>query len=638
MASSSAPLPDYLRWITGPLVEALEGVHIGLCIMFDDGNSHRMVYSSVYNASLTGHVPEDIVGTDSFRLVAPEEHAKLAARRDRARRGEAQPRVMETLLVHADGSRVPIEIGTTRVQFEGKDIIIAFNRDIRERKQAEEALRCSELRYRRLIEEAPQAIGVLRDNSFVYVNPTLVRAFGCVSASDIVGRKVTDFVLEPVPENLPLRAENMPREYRVRRPDGEQVTMEVDLIATEYEGAPAALAFARDVTERNRLQEQLLQADRMATVGLLAAGVAHEINTPLAYIALILDELARALPRLRDEPERLTELLELVKEARGGADRVGVIIRDLRTFSRAATDPSGVADVRRVLESTIKIAHNDIRHRARLLIEVDESLPPVAASEARLGQVFLNLLVNAVQAIPEGAPERHEIRVNARVAGERVRVAVSDTGSGIARDVLPRIFDPFFSTKEPGIGTGLGLSVCKSIVVALGGDISVSSGPDEGTTFVVTLPLVTSATVSTSAAHANGNLPTAPTAPPAPRRVRILIVDDEPLLAKALARELSEDHEVTVATGGRRALEIILAQDFDFILCDVMMPDLSGLELFDELRQRRPGVERKLVFMTGGMFTPRAQAFLAQVDNPRVDKPFDMSAVRALLRTATSAD
>jgi two-component system cell cycle sensor histidine kinase/response regulator CckA len=634
--AASPPLPDYLHWITGPLVEALEGVHIGLCIMTDDGARHRIVYSSVYNAALTGHVPEELIGTDSFTLVAPEEIPKLAARRERARQGEPMPKVMETRLVHKDGRRIPIEIGTTRVAFEGRDVIIAFNRDIRERKAAEEALGRSEQRFRRLIEAAPQAICALRDGEFIYVNPALVRVFGAGTAAEIVGRPVDDFFLEVVPETLPPHQHDRPpQQYRVRRPDGALVTLEVDLIAADFEGAPAVLGFARDVTERNRLQEQLLQADRMATVGLLAAGVAHEINNPLAYVALILDDLGRHLPRLRDEPERSDEriagLLDLVAEARSGTERVGVIIRDLRTFSRAAADPSGIADVARVLESAVKIAQNDIRHRARLLVEVEAGLPPVAASEARLGQVFLNLLVNAVQAIPEGAPERHEIRIVADRRAGRVRVAVSDTGSGIPTEDLARIFDPFFSTKDPGVGTGLGLSVCKSIVAALGGDIQVKSQVGAGTTFEVTLP-------TAEAAPAEPALVAAAAEPPSERRVRILVVDDEPLLAKALARELAEEHDVTVANGGRRALELILAEDFDLVLCDVMMPDLSGLELFDELRQRRPGIERKLAFMTGGMFTPRAQAFLDRIDNPRVDKPFDMDEVRELIRAATGED
>jgi PAS domain S-box-containing protein len=511
--------PDLLRAdlfgsIGAPLLEALDAVGIGLIIMEDDGSRYTTVYTNRQNAQLTGHTPEEMIGGDSFGLVAPEELSKLAERRERARRGEPLPRMMETLIVHKDGRRVPIEIGTERVRVEGRDVIIAFNRDL---------------------------------------------------------------------------------------------------------------------TERVRMHDQLLQADRMATVGLLAAGVAHEINNPLAYISLILDKLVRDLPAVCVAPERLTELVELAAEAQSGAERVGEIIRDLRTFSRSATDPSGLADVPRVLDSSLKIAHNDIRHRARLDIAIDDGLPQVAASEARLGQVFLNLLVNAVQAIPEGEKEKHTIRVEARREGERVRVSIADTGNGIAPEHMPRIFDPFFSTKAPGVGTGLGLSVCKSIIVAMGGDIAVSSTPGMGATFTVMLPLPATASVPRAAAA-----PSEEAATPPVRGVRILIVDDEVKLAKALARELEQEHRVEVAHGGRQALAQILASDYDLILCDVMMPDLSGLELYDEVRMRRPGVERKMVFMTGGMFTQRARQFLEEVDNPRVDKPFDMSEVREVIRAATS--
>ena len=241
---------------------------------------------------------------------------------------------------------------------------------------------------------------------------------------------------------------------------------------------------ARDLTDRKLMQARLLQSDRMASVGTLAAGVAHEINNPLAYVKANLDVLAsRRIPQLAvllrsleeeriehlggGEPddsayelsERLSQIAAMIDLAREGAERVRSIVRDLKTFSRADEETTTPVDVARVLDASVNMAWNEIRHRAKLIKEYGE-VPPVEANESRLGQVFLNLLINAAQAIPEGRAYEHEIRVRtyADANDERVVIAVSDTGSGIAKDALYRIFDPFFfTTKAVGVGTGLGL-------------------------------------------------------------------------------------------------------------------------------------------------------------------------------------
>jgi CheY-like chemotaxis protein/anti-sigma regulatory factor (Ser/Thr protein kinase) len=363
----------------------------------------------------------------------------------------------------------------------------------------------------------------------------------------------------------------------------------------------------------------------MATVGLLAAGVAHEINNPIAYVSLIIEQVSRELQDIAGAHEKLGELAALLAEAKKGTDRVGAIVRDLRTFSRPETSASSVADVRQVLESAIQIAQNEIRQRARLSAEI-ASLPTVAASEARLGQVFLNLLVNAVHSIPEGAPEQHAIRVIARQEGDRVRVEVSDTGCGIPKETLPRIFDPFFTTKPSGLGTGLGLSICKSILEAVSGGISVESEVGVGTTFIVTLPI--------RRVDSGREPPTEPSPGVAPRRASILVVDDEEILASALNRSLQNEHNVTIARTGSSALMLLLERSFDLVLCDIMMPEMTGIELYDEIQRRRPGLERRFLFMSGGACTPRVEAFLRRVDNPRLDKPFDMASLRELIQSA----
>ena len=250
-----------------------------------------------------------------------------------------------------------------------------------------------------------------------------------------------------------------------------------------------ATGVSTDVTDRHKVEIQLAQAERLASVGMLAAGVAHEINNPLSYVMGSLEVLARELslePSTADaDSARIVEAA--VRDAREGAERVRAIVRDLKFFSRVQEHKPTAVDVRGSIEAAVGIAHNEIRHRARLVMDL-APVPAVWADEGRLGQLFLNLLINATQAIADGSAERNEIRIATRLdASGWVCVEVKDTGGGIAREALPKIFDPFFTTKAIGVGTGLGLSIVHAIVAAAGGRIEVDSTP-EGSTFRVLLP------------------------------------------------------------------------------------------------------------------------------------------------------
>ena len=287
---------------------------------------------------------------------------------------------------------------------------------------------------------------------------------------------------------------------------------------------------------------------------------------------------------------------------------------DLKTLARDEGAARGPIDVHKVLDSCAQIAGNQIRHRARLLKEYGR-VPAADANEGRLAQVFLNLLINAVQAIPEGRTDENFIRVATQTDAEgRVVVELSDSGVGIEPQLLSRLFEPFFTTKPVGEGIGLGLSVCHAIVTDWGGSIAVRSEPGVGTTFRVVLP-----------AHPHAGRAAPPT--PAPERasgtvsLRVLIVEDEERLAKSLARTL-RPHEVTLADNGKAALELCKDHDYDLVLCDLLMPEVTGMDVYEEICRLRPGYEERLVFMTGGAFTPRAQTFLATVPNRTLYKPF----------------
>jgi signal transduction histidine kinase/CheY-like chemotaxis protein len=372
--------------------------------------------------------------------------------------------------------------------------------------------------------------------------------------------------------------------------------------------------------ERAAMQQQLLLSDRLVQIGTLAAGVAHEINNPLAYVtgnlSFVLDELAP----LRGESDAVIVAL---RQALEGSERIRVITGDLRVFSRSdETEPQPV-DLERVLESAINMAWNQIRHRAELVKDF-ESVPPIAANENRLGQVFLNLLINAAQAIPEGQVGQQQIKIALRNLDRSVEVSVSDSGLGIPPEVREHLFQPFFTTKPKGMGTGLGLSICQKIVRDIGGEITVQENPGGGTIFIVTLPV--------GRVEPSVKPPTLSDLPHA-RRGRVLVIDDEPAIVTLVVRTLSGEHDAVGTHGARAALELLQTDAaFDVIICDLMMPDMSGVELCRALSQRAPELARRMVFLSGGAFTVEARQFLAGVDNVRIQKPFDGKLLRSVVR------
>jgi PAS domain S-box-containing protein len=417
-------------------------------------------------------------------------------------------------------------------------------------------------------------------------------------------------------------------ETRYRRKDGSTFPVEASVRFAEWGGRRFFQGIIRDITERRRLELQLQLADRMASVGTLAAGVAHEINNPLAYVLANVDY---ALAELGGAEHDAAEVRRALGEARDGAVRVREIVRDLKAFSRGRDEERERVDVRRVLQSAVALAQNEIRHRARLSMELLD-VPPVLGSEHRLGQVFLNLLINAAQAIPEGAADANLVNAVTSVGDDgRVAVEITDTGVGIPEEILPRIFDPFFTTKPVGVGTGLGLSIVHGIVSGLGGEIRVRSEPGQGSIFTVLLP------------PAPPEAPAAAPAPGPPARdlpggtADVLVVDDEPLVGRAVSRILSPPHRVTLVAGGAEALARLSDGRYDVVLCDLMMPGMSGMDLYDRLERTRPEVARRVVFLTGGAFTDAAREFLARVPNARLEKPFEPAVLRAAVAAVLAA-
>jgi two-component system, NtrC family, sensor kinase len=416
-------------------------------------------------------------------------------------------------------------------------------------------------------------------------------------------------------------------EHRIELPSGEvRWLAAIGRVTRDADGKPVRLlGTVKDITEDKRLAARLMQADRMVAVGTLAAGVGHEINNPLAYVAGNLRLMAprlEALARQGAQPgdRRLTELRAMVDDATTGADRIAEIVRQLRTFSRS-DDVARPVDLAAVVRSAVAMAGSHIHHRAELRIELP-ALPLVFGQVGPLSQVLLNLLVNAAQAIEPGAVERNRIEVTGRAAERHVVLEVADTGGGIPPDVLPHIFDPFFTTKSVGEGTGLGLAVSRQIVSDHGGELRVTSSPGRGTRVEVVLPIGQPA----------GELAAAPAGPVAVPAVNVLVVDDEPAVGRLIARLLEPDATAVVATSASEARQALATTGFDVILCDLLMPGETGMALYDRVCRDRPELTGRFVFMTGGAFTVEARDFLARVGPTVVDKPIDPEALIEVVR------
>jgi CheY-like chemotaxis protein/anti-sigma regulatory factor (Ser/Thr protein kinase) len=316
-----------------------------------------------------------------------------------------------------------------------------------------------------------------------------------------------------------------------------------------------------------------------------------------------------------------------------GIRRIRAIIRDLKGFSGAGSDRLEPVALNAVVQGSINLASNEIKFRARLETDFGE-LPPVLANEGRLAQVFLNLLVNAAHAIQDGDVGHNRISVKTWAEEGAVFAEVRDSGAGMTDEVKRQVFDPFFTTKPKGVGSGLGLSISREIVEAFHGRITVESAVGEGSRFRVQLPAMPSGRVPSSEPGPAGEQPLREAA----RRGRVLVVDDEPLVRASMVRLLRSENDVVEAGGGAAAAAILAANDrFDVILCDLVMPELSGMELHARLAVDRSDLAARMIFVSGGAFTSRAQAFLDAVPNARIEKPFDSIGLRELVRARVRA-
>lgn len=506
----------------------------------------------------------------------------------------------------------------------------AIERELREAairrrsREATEALRASEVRFRTLVDSLDDVVITLGPDG------RIDGAFGRgltnegLSPEMLAGRTPTELL---GPEHA---ARHVTALARARA--GERVVYEwsfpssrgtrsfqISLARQEAEPGQRAglVAVGRDVTDAKALQAKLLAADRLGSLGSLAAGVAHEVNAPLTAVLANLD---LALAGSSGVPGPIREALSDAREATG---RVRSIMEDLRIYSRAPGAATATADVERVLASALRMSSGMIKPRARLVTRFG-AVPAVVGDPSRLGQVFTNLIVNAAQAMDEAHREANELRVATYEREGGVVVEVADTGTGIPPHVLRVLFQEAITTKPQGEGTGIGLTICKRILDAVGGKISVESRPGGGSTFRVTLR-------PASGPPPEPEIPERTIEAPV-RRGRVMVLDDEPLVGRSVARILAAEHAVEVFDDPVKALAATRAGSrYDLILSDLLMPGLSGLALLEELERIAPDQAAAVVFLTGGAFSPRTHEFLVRHPERWIPKPVGRDELRALV-------
>ena len=548
--------------------------------------------------------------------------------KDRDNAPQDLPASKRLLLVRKDGTKHPVDGSISPIQDSSGQItgLVALVRDDQHDRHAERVLVRAKQEFKSVIERLPLAVIILHKDVIVFANNAWRDCLNQTAGATSVGRSIYDLLHQEDREFAQARNRSEertigpvpPGELRIQRADNGYVEVEVfQAQFVEFEGKLSTMLVVRDLTQTRWMQAQLQTSERMASIGTLAAGIAHEINNPLTYVMSNLNLVADKMDALHGhlKPDALKRLNINIDEARDGAERVCNIVRDLKTLSGREDEVIEPVDVAEVANAAANMASNEIRHRARLE-RVYDTVPPVAANARGLAQVFLNFLVNAAQSIESGHADAHTIGIHIQnTECDNVAIEFWDDGPGMTEEEQARVFDPFFTNGQDALGTGLGLSISHSIITSYGGQIQLESEVGAGTCFRILLPR---ASDSTTPELSNANPLAQQVSAPA---LSILILDDERLVGRALQR-LLKGHKVVLSLSGTDALTQCAKTQFDVILCDVMMPQLNGLQFFNAATAGQPDLASRFIFMSGGVFDDDLAQQLSILTNPIIDKPF----------------
>jgi PAS domain S-box-containing protein len=638
----------------GPLTPSAAGVWVGessplLAVWFDQ--DLRLLGASFLFLQRTGYRREDLLGRPFVTLFGESPHPKAG----RGQMTEAKTfRELTALLKGADGTLIEALWSTQIDRGPGGEVIggAAYFVDVTAQRRAEQALSQRERELSLIFNGTCDLMALLRVEypgpvfRFVQINQTYVKTvqrFGFrLTSTDFEGRDLNEMftALNFEPDRIAFILDRYHSVVESRQVCSYSETLPTPLgtFHAEVVLSPVfdddgevghVLFVCRDVSEQKRIEAQLLLADRMVSMGTMAAGVAHEINNPLSYVA---GNVAFCQQRLRDLLETVpaaadivAHLLPALEDAAGGAARVATIVRDLKLFSRSEDVPKGPVVLSAVLGSVLRMLNAEIEHRAKVVLDL-KPVPAVWGTEARLGQVFTNLLVNAVQAMPIRSADENIILVRVRPGEEGTVVAeVCDNGPGVPLEVRGRIFDLFFTTKPVGLGTGLGLSICHRIVTSFGGNIELDQDSGRGATFRIILRAWEDRAMPNQALGAGPGSQPSNASPIHETRPRVIVLDDDMVVRRVLARLLRDRYDVVVEADPEAVLtRFRQGEGADAILCDVIMPGLSGMDFHRRLAEIQPRLLARCIFMTGGAVSDQMQSFLESLPPERIlEKPFN---------------
>jgi len=544
---------------------------------------------------------------------------------------------VDDLVIHrADGRKVNVRAFAYPLLANGGDlthVLIAFI-DITAEMTAEAERRQTESRLAFAVNHAPIAIWAADAMGVVTLSEGAGLASLGLKSGELVGQNLFDLYKDhpSIPGFLRRALAGESFWYTVQVGEAVYETW-VNPLADVAGQVTGIAGLSNDVTALRKFQTNAIQSDRVIALGTLAASVAHEINNPLTYILGHLDLLGESLnqldwvtqgladPARRDFRDLADVMRESLEPVRAGTERIASITRELRTFSGPFVE-TALVDVQAAVASVLKLIGKELESRAEVDVDLRKT-SPVRGDPARLVQVILNLVVNAMQALPADRARTNRVWVSAADEDDAVVIEVADNGPGVRPEERERIFEPFRTTKEVGDGSGLGLFVCRSIVNAWSGTVTVDERPGGGARFRVVLPIARDSDVPPAPAV----VVPSPVAVGAHFRGHVMVVDDEPPVANLLRLQLeAAGYRVTLETQPERAIERLTSgsDGIDLVYCDLMMKGMSGMDLADALSTHAPAQLDRVVFMTGGAFTSRARDFRDARAACCVDKPFDV--------------
>ncbi len=593
----------------------------GNLVFFNDALARRLGYS-----------PEELMGLN-YRNYTPEEGREEVFRSFNQVYRTGQPlRSLHAVQIAKDGRRVDVEYSVLPRRNE-KGEIIGFRgvaRDVTERRRMEEALRRSEERFRTVLDEMEDSYFELDiAGDFTFVNDAMCRVTG-YSSEELLGNNYRMLVAQ---EDWKKVFKVFNEVYRTGRPQkgvifgmvrkdgstgfGELVALPLRNEKGEVVGFRGV---GRDITERMQAEEERRElerrahlAARLASVGEMASGIAHEINNPLTGVM----GYAQLLLARKDVPEDMRAALEVINES---AQRVASILRRLLTFARQYRPERRLVNINEVIEAVLRLrAYHLETSNITVTTRLAPNLPATVADPGQLQQVFLNIIINAETAVKR-VPRKGRLVVKTEALDSVIRISFKDNGPGIAPEHLERIFEPFFTTAEVGAGTGLGLSICHGIITEHKGRIWAESQPGKGATFFIELPVETAlaAEEKVTPAKARARLRLG--------KARILVVDDEAVVRDFVSEVLrAEGCDVDTAGGAEEALEKVRSGRYQLLLLDIKMPGTSGVELYRRLRRLVPSLTKRTLFITGDVMGESTREFLTRTGAPYLVKPFDAS-------------